>query len=102
MVHGPCANLGVRVRGEDDDRSGATVVGQPALETESVHARQVNVNDETADDLQARRAEQRLGRREHGDTESGRSEERVERDADTLIVVHDPDDVSLGFHNIKV
>ena len=102
MVRGPCANLGVRVRGEDDDRSGATVVGQPTLKTESIHARQVDVKDETADDLQASRAEQYLSRREHDNTESGRSEERVERGADTLVVVDDPDDVSLGFHNGKL
>ena len=80
---------------------GATVVGQPALKTESVHAWQVDVM--TRQLMICRHVELSNASADGNiaNTESGRSEERVERGADTLIVVDDPDDVSLGFHNVS-
>lgn len=102
LVRGPCASLGITMRCEDDDRNAATVIGQAALETQSVHARHAKVKDQAGQRLQVRRAEQRLGRRERDDSESRRPQQAVEREADTLIVVDDPDDVDCDFHDTKV
>ena len=83
--------LHVAVAGDEDDRDPDLPRGELSLEPEAAHARQADLQQETARPPTVQRFEERLGGGVRLDGEPHRRAELAERLACSLVVIHDED-----------
>ena len=75
--------------GDKDERDVASLGLQMALKLETIHSRQIDVQDETRSIIDALGSQEYFRRRESVDMESDRSHEALQRLAYRRIVIHD-------------